>query len=260
MSNRKLTFVILYFFIAIFLFPITTHAIDEVSSGIAISIPINDKNVQNGDVIVSTDKGYHLSTTASDPTIYGLVTKYPAVSFESKSAPNLFPVITSGKAYVRISTINGSIKIGDYITSSSIAGVAQRSTNQGFILGTALEPYQNSNTQFVGHILISVNPRYNTAVSDSRGINLLQNIKFAASSPFLSPLTSLRYLFAVMITTVAFIFGFWYFGRFGKTGIEALGRNPLASKTISAGIVFNVLLTIIAMASGLFLAYLMLVL
>jgi len=254
-----ITFIIVITFITI-IFPSTISAANELSSGISVSIPIEGKNIQDGDIVVSTNKGYLLATVAYDPTIYGLVTSNPAVSFENKNSSGVFPVLSSGKAYVRISSINGSIQIGDYVTSSSIIGVGQRTTNQGFILGTALEPYQNNNTKTIGKILVSVNPRYTTAVVSGKGVNLLSNIKFAASSPFLSPLTSMRYLFAVIITTVAFVFGFWYFGRFGKTGIEALGRNPLASKNISTGIIFNVLLTIVVMVSGLFLAYLVLVL
>lgn len=231
---------------------------NNVSTGIAISIPIASTNVQSGDIVSSTDKGYKITSTSYDPTIYGVVVANPAVFFGSSNDKSYYSVLTSGKAYVRVSDSNGQIKSGDFITSSKTAGVGQKADNLGFILGTALE----DSPQKKGLILVAITPRYNTSVSVSSGIrmNLWTNIKSAASSPFLTPLTSLRYLAAVAISAVSFALGFLYFGKFGKSGIEALGRNPLASKTISFGIVFNILLTIVMIVAGLFMAYLILVL
>lgn len=256
MKNLKFNTILFLILFVIFNLSQVNAASSEFSSGIAVSIPISDSQVQDGDIVVSTDKGYQIAHIEYDPTIFGIVTMKPAVSFESTN-PNAFSVITNGKSYVRV---KGVIKKGDYITSSSVKGVGERVTNTGFIIGTALESFQGVNPKEIGKVLVTVNPRYNTAVTFSRGINLFTNIRSAAASPFLSPLTSLRYLFAVVITAVSFGFSFWYFGRFGKTGIEALGRNPLAAKTISAGIIANILLTVVVFASGLFLAYLILVL
>ncbi len=232
----------------------------EVSSGIAISIPISGQNIINGSIISATNNGYVLTKEAYDPAIFGVVSTRPAVSFEATSSASTYPVITNGKVYVRVSGINGEIKKGDFVTSSRTFGVGEKVTATGFILGTALESYTPANSKEIGMILVSVNPRYNTAVESGQGVNLLLDFKSAVSSPFLSPLTSLRYLLAVLVTAVAFAAGFWYFGRFGKAGIEALGRNPLAAKTITLGIVFNLLLTIVIMFAGLLLAYLILVL
>lgn len=233
----------------------------KVSSGIAISVSIAGTDVQNGDIISSTPQGYVLSSIAYDPTVYGVVSKNPAVSFETEDLPNSYPVISLGKIYVRVSSISGNIKVGDLLTTSVILGAGQKSLEDGFTIGTALENYENSDAKATGIILVNFKPQYNVAVSGTgRGINLLRTVKLAAASPFLSPLTSLRYLLAVTMTAVAFIFGFWNYGRFAKTGIESLGRNPLAAKTISAGIIFNILLTTVIIGAGLFLAYLVLVL
>ena len=233
----------------------------EISSGIALSLPVKGENIQSGDLVAATPKGYVLCDTPYDPTLYGVVSDNPAVSFEATTSAGLYSVISAGKVYVKVSTINGKIAKGDFLTCSKTPGVAQRAEDTGFVLGTALASYEESDTQKVGKILVAVNPRFNTVVSaQSRGINLLKNIKMAASSPFLTPLTSLRYLLAVLVTAVAFSLGFGHFGRIAKTGIEALGRNPLAARTITGGIIFNILMTILIMVFGLFLAYLVLVL
>lgn len=228
----------------------------DVSSGVAVLTFITDQNVQNGDIISSSPDGYILSKTPNDPGIYGVVAIKPAVSFE-KNDPNYFPVISVGKVYVRVTNVAGPIKGGNFITSSTTPGVGQKGETSGFVLGTALEDFNGSEP---GLILVSANPRFSNSAGPGGRMNLFANIKTAAASPFLSPLTSMRYLLAVIVTGVAFTLGFGYFGRIAKSGVEALGRNPLASKTISIGIVFNVLLTVAIMALGLFMSYLILTL
>ncbi len=232
-----------------------------ISTGIAIGIPVKGSPVPDGSLISSTSEGYVLADTPYDSSLYGVTSNRPAVSLESSASANLTPIITSGKAYVRVSASGGTVAIGDYITSSKIPGIGVKATGSGFVVGTALGEFTPANPEEEGLVLVSVGPRYSAAVSESgRGINLFANIKSAASSPFLSPLTSLRYLLAVIVTAISFAGGFWYFGRFGKAGITALGRNPLAAKIISVGIVVNVLLTVVIAGAGLFLAYLILVL
>ncbi len=232
------------------------------SSGIAISLPVAGTNIVNGSVISSTATGYALTTTAFDPNTYGVVTDTPAVSFRDKtSGTGMYAVITNGKTAVRVSGKNGGIKPGDFLASSDIPGVAVKTEGTGFVIGTALETVTFTQSGDIKLVLTSISPRYNTNVSaGGRGINLLKNVKSAASSPFLTPLTSMRYLLAVIVTAIAFGGSFWYFGRFAKTGIEALGRNPLAAKIIAAGVALNTLLTVAILAGGLFLAYLILVL
>ncbi|PIS14645.1 hypothetical protein COT64_01600 [Candidatus Shapirobacteria bacterium CG09_land_8_20_14_0_10_39_12] len=233
---------------------------EKISSGIAISVSVMGEDIQNGSIISSTPEGYVLSSTAYDPTVYGVVSFSPAVSFETQSV-NSYSVISLGKVYLRVATGNGAIKEGDLLTTSKIPGVGQKATEDGFTIGTALENFESSNVNEIGLILVNFKPQYNVAVSGTgRGINLIRTIKLAAASPFLSPLTSLRYLLAVVLTAVSFILGFLHYGRFAKMGIESLGRNPLASKTISAGIIFNILMTTVIIGAGLFLAYLILVL
>ena len=256
------------FFIVILIFdlifPLRAVRAQSVSSGIAINLPVAGTGIESGTIISATKDGYVLTKEPYDPAIFGVVTLTPAVSFEASGAAGLYPVITNGKVYVRVSASGGAIKTGDFLTASKTPGVGQKAEGTGFILGTALEGWECSeklkDQSCLGLILVSVSPRYNTAVSGGRGVNLFTNIRSAASSPFLSPLTSLRYLLAVTVTAVSFAMGFWYFGRFGKTGIEALGRNPLAARTISLGIAVNLLLTVVIVGGGLFLAYLVLVL
>lgn len=234
----------------------------DVSSGVAISTPIKDKNAKDGSIIASTPEGYSASKITYDPSIYGVLTLTPAVYIENKGgkdSENTKPVITLGKAFVQVSTINGPIKINDFITTSTIPGVGQKATSNGFIIGTALETYQETDTKKVGKILVSVNPRYNGSFIGIRS-NLLQALKDPRNAFALSPLASLRYLLSAFIIIASFVLGFVYFGRVARTGVEALGRNPMASKIIGLGMVLNVGLTMAIIGVGLGLAFLILVL
>ena len=231
---------------------------DGIVTGIALPVAVEDKNVKSGDIITATSKGYRLSTYAYDPSLYGVVTASPAVSLREKNT-SAVSVISFGKALVRISTINGAIKKNDFITSSKVLGVGQKADVNGFILGIALENYSNSNPNAVGKILVSINPHYNATFIGVRA-NLLQNLKVVAAAPLLSPLTTFRYLLAAIVTIVSFVLGFIYFGRIVRTGVEALGRNPLAARTIQLGIVLNVVLTAGIILIGVGIAYLILIL
>jgi hypothetical protein len=233
----------------------------DIISGIAVPLVVEGPEVLDGSLVSSSPHGFVLSDVSYDPNFYGVVTENPAI-FLTNVTPekDTHLVVSFGEVFVRVSTVNGAIKKGDTLTSSGNKGVAQKAIQEGFIIGEALEDYPPSEKDSLGKILVSLNPRYSTGILGARGINLLSNIKRAVASPFLSPLTSLRYLLAVMVTSVSFTFGFLYFGRFGRAGIEALGRNPLAARLISVGIVFNVLMAVVIMVGGLFLSYLVLVL
>ena len=232
-------------------------------TGVAISVPVVDKNVQDGDIIASTEEGYKLANYTYQPSIYGVHTNNPALFLENGDTTlNIgitYPVITSGKAYVRVSTVNGQIKKNDFITSSDIKGAGQKAKANGYVLGTALEDYTASDPKAVGKILVYINPHFNATFIAVRE-NLIQSLKNIAASPTLAPLTTFRYILAAIIAVGSFIIGFIHFGRIVKTGIEALGRNPLASIFIEVSVLMNVVLTIGIVLAGFAVSYLILAL
>lgn len=236
---------------------------EYISSGVALSVPVTGTNISNGSLVSASSTGFNLSQIEYDPAFYGVVTTESAVTFETvaTTSSNLYPVVTNGTVRILVTTKNGNIHVGDNITTSTTPGVGEKADYEGYIVGSALESYENTNTTEEHLITVSLAPRYSQGSgSGVKGINLITNFKKAAGSPFLSPLTSLRYLLAVLVTASAFGFGFFYFGRSGKSGIEALGRNPLASKTIGVGMIFNFLMIAVIIGAGLLISYLILVL
>jgi hypothetical protein len=241
-----------------FLFPPSIYA-QNVSAGTATSVLITDKNVQNGNIIVTTSNGYKLSSIAYDTNMYGVYTQSPAIYLQNTTDSQSQPVVTSGKTNVLVSSIGGNIKKNDLITTSTIPGVGQKATRNGMVLGTALEDYSNSNQKTSGEILAAINPHYNASFTDTK-TNILEVLRNASDLTTLGQLTSLRYVLAAGIALLSFGIGFIYFGRVTSSGVEALGRNPLASRTIQLNLILNLAFMVIIIVAGLTIGYLILVL
>ena len=86
----------------------------------------------------------HTATTSYDSAIAGVAMPED----DSGSALTLgignINLAVSGRALVRVSTANGSIGEGDYLTSSNIPGVAAKALTSGMVIGRALESYSGA--------------------------------------------------------------------------------------------------------------------
>ena len=232
----------------------------NLSAGVAVSINVSDTNVKDGDIVSSSPSGYKLAKIAYDPATAGVISDSPALDVQDTiRTPSTREIITYGNAYVLVSTINGPIEKNDYISTSTIPGVGQKASANGFVLGVAQQSYNNPNQTATGKILVNISPHYNATFFATQ-TNLLENLKAAIASPFMSPITTFRYVLAGIVALLSFILGFIYFGRVIKTGVEALGRNPLAERAIIISIIFNLITTIIIMLIGFGISYLILIL
>ena len=64
------------------------------------------------------------------------------------------PVALNGRVPVKVTTENGAIEPGDFLTTSSTPGAAMKATKPGNVIGKALEGY---NSDGVGKIMVFVN-------------------------------------------------------------------------------------------------------
>lgn len=230
--------------------------VQPISSGVATMIQISGENIGEGDIITFTSEGYKKSTIAYDSHVYGVVTENPQVVLETTDASNSHAVISFGKVYVKVSNKNGNIQRGDLITTSDIPGVGQKADDSGYVLGTAMESF-SANTP--GTILVTLNIGFNTRATTVSS-NLIQNLKLALSAPEVSPVNALRYFLATAIVIIGFIFGVGFFARVSASGVEAIGRNPLASRLIMISMLFHLSLALAIILVGIAIAYLILVL
>jgi len=228
------------------------------SSGIAISSPITDPQAQDGDIICTYSDGNRRCNEEYDPSMYAIISESPAASINDPDLTNSRLVITSGITYARVSSANGNIVSGDFLTSSTNPGVGEKADRNGYVFGVAMENYESTDKNAIGKIQILANIHPESHITGSKG-NLLQFIR-QGLTVVVSPIESLRYLLAVAIVLASFVLGIVYFGRSSKASIEAVGRNPLAKRVIQFTVLLNVALTIVIVLAGLGIAYMILVL
>ncbi len=248
-------------FLVIFLFIVGVGIVkaQQPLTGVAISVPLNEQNVVDGDIVCSATSGYSLCKNPYDSSMYGVVNETPVASITNGTLPNFHLVITQGEVPVKVTTINGKIKVGDYVTSGGTTGVGQLADKTGYVLGRALEAYSDSDTKKVGTIKVSVaiHAKIDTLASVKQ--NLVELLGTGFSALGVGPIAALRYVVASTMVLVSFVIGFIYFGRIAKTGVEAIGRNPLAGARIQFSVLVNIVIMVIIALVGLATAYLILV-
>lgn len=246
-------FVVLF---GVFVPPSYAQQSQNISLGIANYLPIQGSDIKNGSVIASNQKGYGLSKTPYDPLIVGVVSTKPAVSLNiQETEANTYPVVTAGNVEVLVSSMNGDIKEGDFITSSTIPGVGMKARQTGYVIGRARDGYSAADKKAVGTITISLNLHYSYS-SEKTGDSLKDILNLSVLATYESPSAVFKYVVAGFVILLSFILGVVSFGRVANTGVEALGRNPLAGKMIQLGIVLNVLITLAIIIAGFGMAYL----
>ncbi|MBI2310527.1 hypothetical protein HYU90_01705, partial [Candidatus Collierbacteria bacterium] len=124
-------------------------------------------SLQPGDIVVvdeNTHKGVKKSSGSNANKLIGIVSTDPGLVLSDISEDggkttlvHPKPIALKGRVPTKVSTENGPISVGDFLTSSSLPGVAMKANKAGETLGKALENYNNSDPQQVGTILTYVN-------------------------------------------------------------------------------------------------------
>ncbi len=257
-KNKVLSLVKIFLIITIFLLNVI-YVRAQATSGIAFNIPVADSEAKESDIICGSDEGFIRCNNEYDPQIHGVVTENPAISLEAASDEETRLIVTSGIAKVKVSAKNGNITKGGLITSSNTSGVGQLASRNGYVLGTAIDEFSSDNLEDTSLINVAINIHPAAGLAGPRS-DLLQVLRQGLQAPLFEPLASLRYILAAAIILMAFTLGFIYFGRVARTGVEAIGRNPLASKIIQFSVVLHILITIVIILAGLGMAYLVLIL
>lgn len=227
----------------------------DTSFGIANYLPITDTNVQDGDIVSFSPTGYYLSKSAYDTQIVGIVSNNPAISLEIFGSKKSYPVVSTGNTFVNVTTINGTIKKGDPITTSTIPGKGMKATKTGYIVGAAVENYSSINTKAVKKLGVTLNVHFYLAKNSPINNSIFKVADLSALAAYDEPIKAFKYFVAALTVVISFIFGFFSFAWTATKGLEALGRNPLASRMIQIGILLNTIVAIIIVLSGLIVAF-----
>lgn len=242
--------IFLFLLFIITLYP-TYPTYAQQSQGVEVTsvYEIADTEAGEGDILTATKKGLVRTAIGFDNKMFGVVVEQPLLVYRTETKGK--PVVRSGIAQVNVTTLNGPIKYGDYITSSKVEGKGQKASESGYVLGLAMGSYDGADAQTVGKIPVAVrieyaeisNPRFVGRLFGFIGTAFLENIsdpkKFGEV---------IRFIAAALVVLLSFTFGFLTFSRSIVKSIEAIGRNPLAKNTIQFSIILNLILLV---ASGL---------
>ena len=124
-------------------------------------LPVNDRSTP-GDLIsidpISVD-AYAVSSRPYDPNLAGVHSENPSVAINNPNSGA--PVALAGRVKVKVANAGGSIKTGDFITSSGIPGLGMKADRTCYAVGRALEPLKGS----AGEILVLVQPGWYNPVN-----------------------------------------------------------------------------------------------
>lgn len=183
-------------------------------------------------------------------------------------------VATAGRYDVLVSNQNGVIHSGDLITISSVAGVGMRAgEDQSVVLGKAAGSF-NGTSNVVGTLSVKDTQGKSHQVSLARiAVNLdiasnpLQSkatdyvpsfLAKAATTVSGRPVSAARiYLGIITLFAAALVTGnIMYSGV--RSGMTAIGRNPLSRKSIIRSLIQTVIAGLIIFVVGVFAVYLLL--
>lgn len=216
---------------------------------------ITDQDATDGDIVKATDKGLTRAGVSFDNKMFGVISDQPLLVYRTETKGK--PVIRSGTAQVNVTTLNGPIKYGDYITSSSITGKGQKALESGYTLGIALGAFTGEGAQQIdgprgkvasGKIPVAIrieyteltNPRFVGRLFGFIGTAFLENVSDPKKFGDI-----IRFIAAALVLLLSFTFGFLTFSRSIIKSIEAIGRNPLAKTTIQLSMIINIILLVV---------------
>ncbi len=156
--------------------------VDWSGADVAEMYQTNDFSVEAGH-LVSIDPqiavGVKKSEGAYDKNIVGVISTAAGLTLnEGLNSPgNEVKVALAGQAPVYVTTENGPISAGDYITSSSIPGIAMKATKAGPVVGRAMTNFDGDR---VGWVVVFVSPGYYNGTNLA---GLLPDLTTESSSP-----------------------------------------------------------------------------
>ena len=252
---KKFVFLLSIFYILYSIFYIPPVYAQNQGVEVTSVYEIPDTEASNGDILVTSETGLTRAQRSFDSKMFGVIQQQAIVVYRDN--PEAKPVIRFGLARVNVTNLNGTIKYGDYITSSRVPGKGQKATESGYVLGVSLGAFDGSGAEEIdgpngkvasGNIPVAIrieyaelsNPRFAGRLFSFIGTALLENVNDPEKFGDL-----IRFITAGLVVLLSFTFGFLTFSRSIAKSIEALGRNPLAKNTIQLSMVINIIVLIL---------------
>jgi hypothetical protein len=233
-------------------------------------------NLQRGMIVglkIDEPKKVEAVNNSDAKRVHGVVVGTSDSSFILAEDTQKIYVASGGKFEVLVSDQNGTINPGDFIAVSSVSGIGMKSDEyQEIVLGKAIDGFDGDNkkisevtikdaqgndlTLSVGRILVDISIIRNPILKSTASLPsfLRDASEYVAGKP-VNPIRvylSMAVLFAAAAVSGALI----YSGV--RSGMIAIGRNPLSKKSILRGIVQVIIVAITIFLIGIFGVYLLL--
>lgn len=236
-------------------------------------------SIQKGMIVMLDPKDSHkvqALTNKTDKSMHGIVVAAndTVVSLGDDTAKSQVYVASNGKYDALVSDQNGTIKVGDIISISALDGVGMKAdAAQAVILGKALEAFdgkknvsgraslttsQGKKDVTIGLISVDIGISRNPLAASISGPPVPAFLRKTGDSIAGKPVSTVRlYIsFAVLILTI-FMTGSLLYGGV-RSSLIAIGRNPLAKKSIIRGLMQVVAFGLTIFVIGLVTIYLLL--
>ena len=179
-------------------------------------------------------------------------------------------VAASGTYQVLVTNENGPIKQGDFLSISSLAGIAMKADqSQQYVVGRASGDFEGGGdalgtsdaagkkVQF-GRINVDLGVTRNPLAKNPEKDKIPDAIQRLSNSIADKPVSNVRIFIGLAILVVASIISGVMLYSGTRSSLISIGRNPLSKGTIFKGLVQVVLMSLIIFITGLFGVYLIL--
>lgn len=203
------------------------------------------KQVLQPGIIVSLDGSQAQSVMAtpagSEATMLGVVVDPSDAPFTLNGTGQQVFVASSGIYRVLVSTVNGIIHPGDYISMSSLNGIGAKATPlQSTTIGQAENGFDgssniitNTNGQAIGRIYVNIVVQKNPFANNDPVPVFLKRIAVSLAN---KPVSVVRIYGALAIFIIAAIAAITILWSGIHSSLVSLGRNPLSRHAIMGGL------------------------
>lgn len=215
-------------------------------------------------------------TNKRDSAMQGVVVAAndSAVTLSGDGTSDQVYVATAGKYDVLVSTQNGPIKAGDIISISALDGIGMKAdSNESVVLGKALESFNGTNNVkgtttlttsngtsnvSLGLIQVDVGISHNPLAVNGNDTAVPGFLRHWAEAIAGKPVSAARIYIglAILLVTVAVAGSVLYGGV--RSGLIAIGRNPLAKSSILRGLLQVIFIGLAIFVVGLVAIYVLL--
>jgi hypothetical protein len=183
-------------------------------------------------------------------------------------------VATYGKYPVLVSNQNGPVKTGDLVTISSLGGVGMKAnTTQEMVIGKALSGFDGTNNVVssttldtsngkqnvtLGRITVDISVAHNPQFATEKVAGVPEVLGKVAKAITNRPVSAVRIYASLGVLMLSLVIAGSILYAGVRSGMTAVGRNPLAKHSIARNLIQVTLMSLIVFVIGVIAVYLLL--